>query len=477
MASKCSIFTRRAAIVRFTALIAGAGPLVLDETRGAAAPKPACNERPAPLLAFDDVRGVRTKWRSLARDERNTIEPDMAGLPLKAWMANLEAVGINLAEINLDPVNKLATQPSLSDRDLMQGVGAVYTPDAERTDTQRARLYELQRDIIPQKGYTAAQRDQVQLDFLRRLEDLRRRGEITGSVRFLVHQRLWFRPVRNWKTEQKEHEHATEFIDDMASFIRQAESNCLGHWLAGVRLGEHSNNNMNELLPLLVELARGINDRTGGWLKGRLFLANGGGWGAEYNGINQVVGADGRPYQFLALMAAEAGGFAFGYKWMQFHDGLGADITSHIADAECAPGRGCDPNSVADWETYLGRILGFNDLVAYIKAHRAQYPRHANVVFLGDSSDAATGLTRVGNDGRMVDGPALIALRRLFAKAGPSGFRGRVFMNGYSTAETMRHLGVGGSVDIGRALYYGDGSSKARLLLESRQIWQRWPAG
>lgn len=474
-ASKPSRYTRRGAIVRLGAMVAGAGSCVvpMDVTLGAAPAKPACDVRAAPLLAFDDVRGVRTKWRSLARDERNTIQPDLADLPLRAWMANLEAIGVNVAEINLDPVNKLATQPSLSDRDLMQGVGAIYTPNSERTDSQRARVAALEQDIIPQKGYTAAQRDAIQIDFLRRLEDLRRRGEIAGSVRFLIHQRLWFRPAR----KQKEQEHAAEFTDDMASFIRQAESNCLGHWIAGIRLGEHSNNNMYELLPLLVELAGGINARTGGWLKEHLFLANGGGWGAEYTGIDHVVGADGRPYPFFPSIAAETGGFAFGYKWMQFHDRLGGDIMSHMADAQCAPGRACDPNVVADWETYLGRILGFNDLAAYIAANRGRYPRHANVVFLGDSSDSATGLIRIGNDGRMVDSPALIALRRLFAKAGPSGFRGRVFMNGYSTAETMRHPSEVGSVDIGRALYYVDPSGKARLLPKSRLIWQRWPAG
>jgi hypothetical protein len=477
IASEPPRFRRRAAILLLAALVGGFGPFLAFPilSRGAAA-APACQTTAPPPPAFNESRGVRTKWLSLARDERNTVEPDLAGLPLNQWMANLEAAGVNLAEINLEPSGKLAVRPFLPDSDLMQAVGAIYSPPSKWSDADRARVAEIEHDIVPNYRYTPAQRNAIQLDFLRRLEELRQRGEIAGSVRFFVHQRLWFREVHNRKTAAKYQEHAAEFIADMASFVRLAESNCLGHWIAGIRLGEHSNNDMNELLPLLVELAGGINARTDGWLKTHLLLANGGGWGAEYRGIDRIAGADGQPYPFLARIAAETGGFAFGYKWMQFHDQAGRGIVGHILAAQCGPARGCDANSVADWESYLGSMLGFNDLIAYIAANRDQYPRHANVVFVGDSSDSLNGLVRIGADGRLVDSPALIALRHLFIR-GSTGFYGRVFMNGYATAETMRRNGEGGAIDTGRSLYFIDGAGKARLLPESKRLWDRWPQG
>jgi hypothetical protein len=429
-----------------------------------------CNASVPSPLTLERTKGIRTKWRSLARDERNTIQPDLAGLQLKEWMVDLEAADVNLAEINLEPANKLATRPMLSDADLNRAVDAIYLPPSERTDSARSLIANLERDIIPGGEYTVMQRNEVQVDFLRRLEALRRQGNITGSVRFIIHQRLWFRP----QGEEKRQIHAEEFVDDMTSFIRLAERNCLGHWIAGVRLGEHSNNDMSQLLPLIVDLAGRINARTGGWLKTHMFVANGGGWGAEYKGIDRVVGQEDRPYPFFARIAAETGSFAFAYKWMQFHDKIGTGIVEHMLATNCAPAHRCDPNSVADWDVYLGDILGFNALISYVVANQGRYPGSANVVFAGDSSDSVANMVETGNGDRIVDSPPLIALRQLFARLGAAG-RGRIFENGYSAAETMRSRRDDNRVDIGRALYFVDTSGRARLLSESKRIWDNWP--
>jgi hypothetical protein len=388
-------------------------------------------------------------------------------------MLNLEAAGVNLAEINLEPVNKLANRRLISDTQLHQAVDALYTPRVERTPTQGVYVSTLQENIVPHGNYTAAQRDETQLDFLRRLEKLRLNGVIAGSMRFVIHQRLWFRTGANPKGEARRRLRAAQFASDMASFIKAAERNGLDHWVVGVRLGEHSNNDMNELLPLIIELAHAINVRTNGWLRTHSMIVNGGGWGAEYKGIDRVVNAAGLPYPFFAHIAAEAGSFAFGYKWMQFHDHMADGIVEHMAMADCADGLRCNQDSVSDWETYLGDILGFNELITYLAANRSRYPFHANVVFVGDDSDAATSMVELGDDGRLNDSPPLTALRSLFARI-PDGARGQVFMNGYSTTETMRDYVQGDPVDIGRALYLVNDCGRVELLPQSKRIWENW---
>lgn len=437
-----------------------------------------CEVAAPPPLAFDRANGIRTKWLTLTPDARNTIQPDTEGLSLKQWMANLEVVGINLAELNLEAQWKLATRPVVSDSELLKASDALSTPPAERTDNDKSRIAAFVEDISPRWKYTAAQRNEVELDFLRRLEALRRHGDIAGSVRFMIHQRLWFPSDGDGGSEAKREAHAAQFAEDMASFVRLAERNCLGHWIAGVRLGEHSNNDMSELLPLIIDLAGRINAGSNGWLKTRVFLVNGGGWGAEYKGINRVVGPDGQPYPFFARIAAETGGFAFAYKWMQFHDQVAPGIRGHMAASYCAPGRLCDSSVVEDWDTFLGNTLGFNDLLAYIAANRRRYPAAANVVFVGDASDAVTQMVDVTSDGRLTEGPPLISVRRLFTKGGRAGFSGKIFMNGYPTVKVMtrRQARLGGLTDIGRELYFVDAAGKSHLLPQSERIWADWPA-
>ncbi|MBV9756302.1 MAG: hypothetical protein JO047_04550 [Alphaproteobacteria bacterium] len=435
----------------------------------------ACDAAAPPLPSFDQARGVRTKWLSLAPDARNTILPDLEGLPLKQWMANLEATGVNLAELNLEPSWKLASYPVVSDAQLMQAVDAYYTPAAQRSAQQQALVAQFEQTVFPSMAYTAAQQDAVLLDFLRRLEALRRQDEIAGSVRFMVHQRLWIPPERGEPGAQREY-HVAQFAGDMAGFVNLAERSCLGHWIAGVRWGEHSNNDMGELLPLTVELAQRINAGSNGWLRRHLFLVNGGGWGAEYRGIDRVVGADGKPFPFFPRIAAETGGFAFAYKWMMFRDATARGIRGHMRGAYCAQARPCDEDSVGDWITYLGKILGFDDLLAFVGANRARYPADANVVFVGDSSDSVAQMVQVDDDGRLYPAASLVAVQRLFARGG-GAFAGKIFMNGYPSVKVMtgRQRRLDGFTDTGRELYAVDADGRSRLLPQSDRLWADWP--
>lgn len=456
--------------------------LVFAVICGIAAPQvtaaPACTAPVGPPLAADKIKGIRTKWLSLRPDARNSIEPDLAHLPLNVWMKDLEAVGVNLAEINLEPQRKLAPRPHLSPEALKQTLDAIYTPQNRRSAEQSERVLAFENDIAPHWDYTRQQRDDIQLDFLRRLEALRRKGEIAGTARFIIHQRLWFRQGDRPRQVFMRQQRTQELAQDMATFIRRADAECLGHWIAGIRLGENSNTDMNELLPVIVNIARAVNAQTGGWLKSHLYVANGGGWGANYRGIAHVVGPDGRPFPFFPAIAAETGAFTFGYKFMQFHR-TAPGIKGHMAIATCAPSRYCNVGSVVDWREYLGRILGFDELVSYLKANRREYPADANVVFVGAADDAVTEMMQLGPGSRLSDGPAMAALRRLFIDAGQVATSGKLFMNGYNTAANWRRpvefSGGGGPVDVGRALYFVDDAGKARLLPESYRTWKDWP--
>ena len=436
-----------------------------------------CSAPAAAPLAIDTIRGIRTKWLSYARDRRNSIAPDHAHLPLKEWMKNLERIGINLAEINLEPQRKLAQRPRLAAEALKQTLEAIYTPRRERSPSQSEAVSVFQNEIAPHWQYTRRERDDVQLDFLRRLEALRRKGEIAGTVRFIIHQRLWFRTGMAPNLAYERARHVGEFAQDVATFVHRADEECLSHWLAGIRLGEHSNNDMNELLPLIVGLAQQVNAASGGWLKTRIFVVNGGGFGAEFRGISHVLGADGQAFPFFSRIAAETGGFAFGYKFEQFlprHFAQGIDW--HMAAASCAPMRRCNPASVADWEEYLGNILGFNELASYLEANRARHAADAHVVFTGDPTDAVAAMVQPAPNGGLAERPSLVALRHLFTRAGAVATAGKIFMNAYETPENMRgHYREGGPLDVGRALYFVEDSGKTRLLPQGKRIWTDWP--
>jgi hypothetical protein len=453
------------------------GIVCLAAATAAQAAAAACNAPQQPPLAVDKIRGIRTKWLSVRPDARNSIQPDLAHLPFKEWMQSLERIGVNLAEINLEPRWKLR-RAVLSPTALKETVAAIYTPRSQRTPRQREELARYENEIVPHWEYTPEQRDFVLLDFLRRLEALRRKHEIAGTVRFIIHQRLWFRQGEEPRLVYQREVRTQQFARDMSNFVRRANAQCLGHWIAGVRLGENSNTDMNEFLPLVVNLARAINADTGGWLKSQLFVANGGGWGANYRGISHVVGPESRPFPFFADIAAETGAFTFGYKFMQFHR-TAPGIKGHMAIAVCAPYRYCNPASIADWNEYLGQILGFNELVSYLKANHAQYPADANVVFVGDVSDSVSGMVEEGPGDRLVDEPPMTALRHLFIDAGPLATSGKIFMNGYNTGANWRKppefSGEGRAVDVGRAVYFVSDTGKAQLLPGSYRIWKDWP--
>jgi hypothetical protein len=192
--------------------------------------------------------------------------------------------------------------------------------------------------------------------------------------------------------------------------------------------------------------------------------------GAQYVGLTDPSTGYG---DFLEAISRETGAFAFGYKWM-LREGDERHIKSLMGDSACAA-HACDQRSAADWTIFLGDTLGFDELTSAIATWHDRYPAHANVIFVGDSSDALTLMVQGdGTGGPLSDTPQLAALRGLWPRA--AGWRGKLFMNGFLTSATTPRLRGGASADIGMGLYFGDGAGGLRPLPQSLGLFEAWPA-
>lgn len=437
-----------------------------------------------PTISYNpgDMYGIRTKWESFVTDERTSIPPYLAGNTLAAWMTNLENQGVTVVEINLDPQNSLGNTsitPLVTNADIKKYMTQYYLPVAQ----QDATFMDYMKTRIANYSYTRTQRDTVQLDFLERLEALRVAGQIAGTAQFLIHQRLWFEPLRlanidpsidayqNYGTASAIATKKTQFIDDMVTFINAAIARGLDKWIVGVRLGEHSNPYMDQILPILLDLAKGINNATGGWLNKKVFMSNGGGWGAQYLNLQSYLSAyTPTPTAFFSQMNNHTRYFAFCYKWMVGNGYLGGVGNYMAASANPqTPTVLYNKNSSADWVSFLGSNLGFNNLTTFIKENTVAYPSMTHVIFVGDSSDS---VYQMVNNNTMALDASLTAVKTLFQNGqasmpqggGTKAFLGRIFPNGYTPAKDT-------TFDTGRALLYGTNSVSTRTV----QLWNNWP--
>lgn len=401
----------------------------------------------------DYYRGVRTKWRSLARDSRNSIQPDLSGLSVELWVKELEAVSVNLAELNIDPRRRLSGVPVVPEPAWRQYIDYVVNAGEKPKE-----LLFIQNDVIPNFKYTVEQRDAVIIAFLQKLEDLKQAGKISGDLTFVVHQRMWFDGEGN-RGERRRKRGAEEFSNDMSGIINAARERCLDHWLAGVRLGEHAVTDMNVLMPVIEDLAVRVNRRTDNWLKTKFFLVNGGGWGAEYSSFDYDFQG------FFRTMSRQTGAFALGYKFMQFNGrkGLGY-IKQRMASASCGE-RLCDVNSAGDWSAYL-KGLGLDSLKSVVDQFKRSYPMHANVMFVGDSSDSLQTIFKVGAS------PEILALREVLPDG--EGWDGKLFMSGFIDNEILNsRIARNSGTDVGWALYYV-ANGQPTLQRKTFELWKDW---
>jgi hypothetical protein len=444
------------------------------------------------------MAGVRTRWETVTirdrgesedqwlskKDQRASIQPNLGNLHIEAWLKSLVDMGANMSELNIDPERQLSESPSLTSEKIDAYWNAILKPIAERTPVD-VKAIEVARESFKRRQFTPEQRDELLLRFLGAIEQIRQREAWArrgagAKIHFLLHQREWFRSSDSPAQRAKR---INDFVTSMSGFINKARARCLDHWIAGIRLGEHANKEFQQLLPLLVELARGVNAQTSGWLRGRLFLANGGGHGAEYKGILSVHDPNdsSRPYDFWGEIAKETKGFAFGYKWMMFRSPTPrgpSNITEFMESAVCDPvkRRRCDPGSQSDWEKFLGKELGLQELITFVNSGRDG--DYANVIFVGDSSDSIHLLSDARN-GALTLKPALLAIESLFqsAAATPTArtrWSGKLFMVYSTNAEGDADPKGDSGFSLFLASPKGNGDRPVPAV-ESIQQWKSWP--
>jgi hypothetical protein len=481
--------------------LAGAAPHAVaahakDATKDAAASCPAPNATP---IAPDDIHGVVSRVQiapKVGKAFQYSVQPDLMNLDLDIWMRSMEAVGVNIAEIHLQPIAMLANDQKISDSEWDAYIDAAFIPHEKRSPEQRD-AYKAMRGRIGAlngvAGITPEQQSKILIAFLDRLEALKKSGRICGNVQFLLEQRRWFPNPRRWDDK---FDNVAMYAKTVADFVNKAKDAGLGHWLAGVILTEHTNTDMNQLLPITVDIAAHINDMTDGWLKSHFMAAAGGGFGDQFNGIDAAVCpatdsrhrfscTPGEPLDFFKLISAQTGTFAFAYKLFNWRTAPTPPnyCTAHLT--------GCDPRNMtaANWADYLSDSengLGFKDLVTAVSKNAQRYPHAANVIFIGNSSDSLFRMVeqrQTPSGTRLVAKPELQGLTTIFQDASHKGggWSGSVFMEPYGDLDRQAdpdHM----PQDAGLYLYFRDyspfdfqGGSSVYTNPESQAYWHAWP--
>jgi hypothetical protein len=465
-------------------------------TAGAVGNCPAPNATP---ITPDSIRGVVTRVQTNPKAGRSiqyTVQPNLENLALADWMRNLEQVGANIAELNLQPIAILTKKQSVGDSDWDSYIGAAFTPQEKRKQAQRD-AYKAMRDGIGARngvaGISPEQQSKILLAFLDRLEALKKSGQICGNVQFIIGERRWFPIGRPWNDK---FDNEIMYANTVADFINRAVAAGLDHWLAGIFFPEHTNTDMNQLLPITVDITAHINGLTGNWLKSHLMVLAGGGFGNQFNGIGNTVCpardprhqfscTPGEPFDFFDFVSRQTGTFAFGYKDFNW------ETAPKPAEYCAAHFTACDPQNmtVEEWVSYFSDSaggLGFSDLAAFVNRSAARWPRAANVIFVGNASDSLFPMVKTQSDPsgpRLVATPRLIALTTIFQDAARNGggWSGHMFMDLYGDRDRQvdaAHM----PPDSGSYLFFVDyspfdfeGSTAVQANPETQAFWRAWP--
>ena len=494
---------RRRALLILCVATALCGPSAVANGKALSCPAP--NPQP---IAPDAVHGIVTRVQINPKAGRSialSVHPAMQDQDLATWMRQLEEAGVNVAELLLAPNDRLSAEQKISQEDWQAYTDTALLPFYERSPSQQARYKSIRERIANKNGVkdvTAAQQDQILLAFLKRLEALKASGQICGNVQFIVVLRRWFPTAAapsNRRAVEKRLSSEAVYAQTVADFLNAAIENHLDRWLAGILFTEHTNTDMNQLLPITLDLAARINGLTHDWLKSHLMIATGGGFGDQFNGIDKVTcpdGADGsdggyqftcrpgRPLDFFGLITKQAGSFAFGYKLFNW-------TTAPTPLSYCQTRRrDCEPRNLtaADWTDYLNDPkagLGFGDLAALVNRNAAAYPQAANVIFVGNSADSIFRMvetTPEPSGSRLTPAPNLVALTTLFQGAAQKGggWSGRLFMDGYGDQDRLTEGAT--ATDNGGYLYFVDrspfdfsGTGKVTANPQSQAYWRAWP--
>jgi hypothetical protein len=366
-------------------------------------------------------------------------------------MRNLELAGVNIAQLYVQNNASLPQTPYFSDADWNAYIGPASKTYQTMTwgpagsyDSQPEAYANVLFQIATSNGIqnvTPSQLAQQDVVLLTRLQALKAAGMICGNVQFVIVDRHWF-PDQTTVPPPAPGTLEQQWADTATSLITAVDNAALDSWLAGVMLSEAQTHDMNQYLPIALDLATRLNApaETNGWLKSHLLIIAGGGNGDEFNGINSVICPSGSGYQFVCthnsalpffnLMKQQTGTFSFAFKLF--------NTTGTVTPPEyCNEHPPCDPNNmtVNNWIAYLSddqEGLGFSDLVTFVNANAATYPALANVMFIGDGEDHLKSmLTTSGTT--VTAGPAFTALQTVFRNGAVhgGGWSGGMFMDTY----------------------------------------------
>lgn len=472
-----------------TFLTLSLAPLLSAACASASPTTKPCPTVPAAITVPDQLVGVRTKFGFEAgRDARHTIHPDLEGLPLLQWTHLLEAQGVNTVDLNLEPSNVL--QPGAgapADADVIAYADAAFRDPAQQTAADHTLIARFHDHVIPEHTYSMKQQIYILLRFLQAYQHLYDQSLIDGKLKFLVHQRIWYRPGNSPRQVAQRLERVDQFSADMAALITTLQAaGCLDQWLTGIRQGEDGNPDMDEFLPVVAGLAAGINSRTHGWMSHHLFVANGGGMGAEFLGLDDYERSGKGVTKFLEAMRRNSAAFAFGYKWFRREDispngqkvdpKKAGEIKTQFLQATCgpAPEHPCQDASVDDWKFFLAQTLGFSQLVSVFRRLHPQFPLYANVIFVGDSGDGIYNLT-TPRDSALVPDPAFLAIQSLWPHA--PGWCGKQYLNGFVDIPTAGpNAERRGTEDNGLALYFIHSADSVVPETNTIRLWRSFPS-
>ncbi|WP_424187774.1 hypothetical protein ACOBQX_08200 [Actinokineospora sp. G85] len=252
-------------------------------------------------------------------------------------------------------------------------------------------------------GTTRRQRDD---EIIKLLRELHRQG-----VNTYLWKRQWFQRSGVTISYQRPFTEAgaDEFIDDMSRLVNRARTEGIAGSLHGVAAIETNLNNCAELRERTLYVARGINARTGNWLRSRTLLMPGAGMGPYFKGIHNGG------VTWLTQLKAQTGHFALIYKHMRSQDGDVCRLQG--LNGQWDQQVGWDAAKTPEQQIgFLRSTMGISDLEWYFRTHRAAFPDHTHVVFWGDLGDGVAGLS--ARDGQPPwNYNTMRALHRLLVKA------------------------------------------------------------
>lgn len=331
-------------------------------------------------------------------------------------------------------------------------VASLFNNDFKTVVLRVANMSDLPR------GTTKKQRND---EIIKVLGELNRRG-----VRVYLWKRQWLqRSDRSWGAYNR-HPGADEFIADMSALIQRAKREGIAGSLQGVMPVETNLNNCAEVRNRALYIARGINARTGNWLKAHTLMVPGAGMGPYFKGIHNGGTA------WLQQMRAQTGRFAFLYKHMISHP-----------QSVCRLGRlnnqwlsnvGYEAKKTVDEQIrFLRTTMGVADLERYLHGHRARFPNHTHVVFWGDIGDGIFSMSALDNHPRW-NYNTVRALHKLLVRQ--NHWHGHFFNFPFTYKGATRTDLWGYLITVDRKNGYARAKNHQWNRSKTHSVWNEWHA-